>query len=82
MLATFPDIQNEVYEELNKIYGSSDPKHVPIMHDDIKNMKLLERLIKGMLRLFPAGPVIARKLPQDIVGVSTYKIITIIFSYC
>ncbi|KAL2749259.1 cytochrome P450 4C1-like isoform X1 [Vespula maculifrons] len=38
---------NEIYEELNQIYGSSDLKHVPITHDDIKDMKLLERVIKG-----------------------------------
>ncbi|XP_043682421.1 cytochrome P450 4C1-like isoform X3 [Vespula pensylvanica] len=66
MLATFPDIQNKVFEELNQIYGSSDPKHVRITHDDIKNMKLLERVIKETLRLFPAGPVIVRKAMQDI----------------
>ncbi|KAF7383159.1 hypothetical protein HZH68_015008 [Vespula germanica] len=66
MLATFPDIQNKVFEELNQIYGSSDPKYVRITHDDIKNMKLLERVIKETLRLFPAGPVIVRKVMQDI----------------
>nr|XP_050866027.1 cytochrome P450 4C1-like isoform X3 [Vespula vulgaris] len=66
MLATFPDIQNKVFEELNQIYRSSDPKHVRITHDDIKNMKLLERVIKETLRLFPAGPVIVRKVMQDI----------------
>ncbi|KAL2713211.1 cytochrome P450 4C1-like isoform X1 [Vespula squamosa] len=59
-------IANEVYEELNKIYGSSDPKHVPIVHNDIKNMKLLERVIKETLRLFPVAPLIARKVTQDI----------------
>ncbi|KAL2713217.1 cytochrome P450 4C1-like isoform X1 [Vespula squamosa] len=66
MLATFPDIQNEVYEELNQMYNSSDPKHVPILHDDIKNMKLLDRVIKETLRLFPIGPIIGRKVTKDI----------------
>ncbi|KAL2732116.1 cytochrome P450 4C1-like isoform X1 [Vespula squamosa] len=41
-------------------------------------MKLLERVIKETL-LFPAGPVTARKVTQDIKGISGYKIITIIF---
>ncbi|KAL2732090.1 cytochrome P450 4C1-like isoform X1 [Vespula squamosa] len=74
MLATFPDIQNEVYEELNKIYGSSDPKHVPIVHNDIKNMKLLERVIKETLRLFPVAPLIARKVTQDIEVIKNWTI--------
>nr|KAF7398305.1 hypothetical protein H0235_016313 [Vespula pensylvanica] len=38
MLATF-----------HQIHNSSDPKHVPITHDDIKNMKRLERVIKKTL---------------------------------
>ncbi|XP_043682415.1 cytochrome P450 4C1-like isoform X1 [Vespula pensylvanica] len=66
MLATFPDIQNEVYKELNQIYGSCDPKDISIKYDDLKDMKLLERVIKETLRLFPAVPIIARKVTQDI----------------
>ncbi|XP_047361038.1 cytochrome P450 4C1-like [Vespa velutina] len=66
MLATFPHIQNEVYDELYQIYGSSDPKYVPITYDDIARMKLLERVIKETLRLFPPGPIVARKVTQDI----------------
>nr|XP_050868883.1 cytochrome P450 4C1-like [Vespula vulgaris] len=66
MLASFPDIQNEVYEELNQIYGSNNPKYALISHDDTKRMKLLERVIKETLRLFPIGPVIGRKVTKDI----------------
>ncbi|XP_046828272.1 cytochrome P450 4A14-like [Vespa crabro] len=36
MLATYPDIQYKVYEELHQIYCSDDPKHVPITYNDIK----------------------------------------------
>ncbi|XP_047368008.1 cytochrome P450 4C1-like [Vespa velutina] len=66
MLATFPEIQDKVYEEVNHIYCSDDPKCVPMTYNDIKSMKFLERVIKETLRLFPAGPVIARKVKQDI----------------
>ncbi|XP_043494017.1 cytochrome P450 4C1-like [Polistes fuscatus] len=65
MLATFPDIQNQVYEELYDLYGSSDPKDVPITMEDTKKMKYLERVIKETLRLFPSGPLIARTLSRD-----------------
>ncbi|XP_043682417.1 cytochrome P450 4C1-like isoform X2 [Vespula pensylvanica] len=59
-------IANEVYKELNQIYGSCDPKDISIKYDDLKDMKLLERVIKETLRLFPAVPIIARKVTQDI----------------
>ncbi|XP_043493907.1 cytochrome P450 4C1-like [Polistes fuscatus] len=65
MLATFPDIQNQVYEELYDLYGSSDPNDVPITMEDTKKMKNLDRVIKETLRLFPAAPFIARKLYRD-----------------
>ncbi|XP_046828259.1 cytochrome P450 4C1-like [Vespa crabro] len=66
MLATFREIQDEVYEEVNRIYCSDDPKYVPMTYNDIKIMKLLERVIKEILRLFPAGPVFGRKVTHDI----------------
>ncbi|XP_046828275.1 cytochrome P450 4C1-like [Vespa crabro] len=66
MLASFPEIQNKVYEELNQIYCSDDPKSIPMTYDDIKSMNLLERVIKETLRLFLAVPVIARNVTQDI----------------
>ncbi|XP_043498444.1 cytochrome P450 4C1-like [Polistes fuscatus] len=42
MLATFTDIQNQVYEELYDLYGSSDIKDVSITMEDTKKMKYLE----------------------------------------
>ncbi|XP_046828217.1 cytochrome P450 4C1-like isoform X1 [Vespa crabro] len=74
MLASFPEIQNKVYEELNQIYCSDDPKSIPMTYDDIKSMKLLERVIKETLRLFPAVPIIARKVTQDIKVTSNWTI--------
>ncbi|XP_043488922.1 cytochrome P450 4C1-like [Polistes fuscatus] len=65
MLATFPDIQNQVYEELYNMYDSSDPISVPITMEDTKKMKYLERVIKETLRLFPPALLIGRTLKRD-----------------
>ncbi|XP_043498672.1 cytochrome P450 4C1-like [Polistes fuscatus] len=65
MLATFSDIQNQVYEELYDLYSSSDPKDVAITMEDIKKMKYLDRVIKETLRLFPPALVIGRTLKRD-----------------
>ncbi|KAF7382243.1 hypothetical protein HZH66_013675 [Vespula vulgaris] len=65
---------NEIYEELNQIYGSSDLKHVPITHDDIKDMKLLERVIKGTLLLYSVVAIIARKVTQDVEGTRNWSV--------
>ncbi|XP_035734904.1 cytochrome P450 4C1-like [Vespa mandarinia] len=59
-------VSQKVYEELNQIHGSNDSKYVPITYDDIKSIKLLERVIKETLRLFPPDLVIPRKVKKDI----------------
>ncbi|KAI4476072.1 hypothetical protein M0804_013868 [Polistes exclamans] len=66
MVATFPEVQQQIYEELYQIYGSNDPEDVSITLEDIKKMKYLERVIKETLRLFPAGPLIGRILSKDL----------------
>lgn len=66
MLATFPEVQQRVHEELYQMYGYSDHQNVPITLQDIKKMKYLERVIKETLRLFPAGPIIGRVLQKDV----------------
>ncbi|KAI4483414.1 hypothetical protein M0802_013419 [Mischocyttarus mexicanus] len=66
MLANYPEIQNQIYQELYQIYGSNDPKDFPITYQDIKNMKFLERVIKETFRLFPVGPWISRTYNEDI----------------
>ncbi|XP_035727376.1 cytochrome P450 4g15-like isoform X2 [Vespa mandarinia] len=74
MLASLPEIQDNVYEEVNRIYCSDDSKNVSMTYDDIKSMKLLERVIKETLRLFPIIPIIARKVTQDIKVTSNWTI--------
>ncbi|XP_032690147.1 cytochrome P450 4c21-like isoform X2 [Odontomachus brunneus] len=66
MLANFPDIQQKVYEELLEIYGTQDPKFVPVDFKDLQHMNYLECVIKETLRLFPPVPVIGRRLNEDL----------------
>ncbi|XP_014606475.1 PREDICTED: cytochrome P450 4V2-like [Polistes canadensis] len=68
MLATFPDIQEKVYEELYDMYGSSDSVDVPVTMEDTKKMNYLDRVIRETLRLFPPVPIFARTLCSDIRG--------------
>ncbi|XP_015189649.1 PREDICTED: cytochrome P450 4C1-like isoform X2 [Polistes dominula] len=66
MLATYPKIQEQVYDELYQIYGLTDPEDEHITYEDIKNMKFLDRVMKETFRLFPPSPFIARNVCEDI----------------
>ncbi|XP_014482014.1 PREDICTED: cytochrome P450 4C1-like isoform X2 [Dinoponera quadriceps] len=66
MLANHPEIQEKVYEELLKIYGTQDPKSAPVKFEDLQHMNYLERVIKETLRLFPVAPLIGRRLTEDL----------------
>lgn len=66
MLASYPEIQEKTYQEIFEIYGDSDPEDCPIKPEDLQRMPYLERVIKETMRLFPVGPVILRKLSDDL----------------
>ncbi|XP_015174466.1 PREDICTED: cytochrome P450 4C1-like [Polistes dominula] len=66
MLAIYPNIQEQVYEELYQIYGSSDPVDENTSYQDTKNLKFLERVIKETFRLLTPVPFIARSVCEDI----------------
>ncbi|XP_051160004.1 cytochrome P450 4C1-like, partial [Leptopilina boulardi] len=66
MLAQHPEIQDRVYEELFNIYGVDDPGKNPVKSDDLQNLQYLERVIKETMRLFPAVPIIAREVTEDL----------------
>ncbi|XP_067212353.1 cytochrome P450 4C1-like isoform X2 [Linepithema humile] len=66
MLANFPEVQEKAYKELSEIYGIKSPKSVPIKYDDLQKMNYLNRVIKETMRLFPAIPVVARFLTEDL----------------
>ncbi|XP_043488901.1 cytochrome P450 4g15-like [Polistes fuscatus] len=66
MVATFPEVQQQIYEELYQMYGSSDPEDILITLEDIKEMKYLEQVIRETLRLFPPAAFNGRKISEDI----------------
>ncbi|CAG4966752.1 unnamed protein product [Colias eurytheme] len=63
-IASEPEIQEKMYEELKTIFQGSD--RLPTM-DDLNDMKYLECCIKESLRLYPSVPFIARYLNEDVV---------------
>lgn len=63
MLALHPNIQDNVYEELESIFQGSDRSPTT---KDLNDMKYLERVIKETLRLYPSVPAIARELTEDV----------------
>ncbi|CAH1382825.1 unnamed protein product [Tenebrio molitor] len=64
MLAMHQDVQRKAYQEMLDIFGNNtrDPTL-----DDLKRMIYLERVIKETMRLFPVGPVLFRKVLEDVV---------------
>jgi cytochrome P450 len=53
LLATHPDIQDRVAEEIKEVFYSDE---VAINIDSISKLDLLERIIKESLRLCPVVP--------------------------
>lgn len=58
LLATHPEIQDRVYEELKEVFYSDD---IEIDLESISKLPYLERVIKESLRLCPVVPVIGRE---------------------
>ncbi|XP_012281037.1 cytochrome P450 4C1 [Orussus abietinus] len=65
MLASFPEVQEKVYQELLDIYGPDDIETALVRNEDLQRMEYLERVIKETLRLFPVGPILVRRVTQD-----------------
>ncbi|KAH0816467.1 hypothetical protein GEV33_006325 [Tenebrio molitor] len=62
-LAMHPEIQKNVQNELDSIFGTSDRD---ITLEDVINMEYLERVIKESLRLFPSVPFVMRNIDKTI----------------
>lgn len=63
LLALHPTIQEDAYDELMSIFGDSDRT---ASVSDLNEMRLLDRIIKETLRLYPSVPNIGRTLSEDV----------------
>ncbi|PNF35384.1 Cytochrome P450 4C1 [Cryptotermes secundus] len=63
LLGLHPHVQSKVHEELQCIFQGSDR---PPTMKDLADMKLLERVIKESLRVYPSAPLFSRLLREDI----------------
>ncbi|XP_046607278.1 cytochrome P450 4C1-like [Neodiprion virginianus] len=66
MLASYPNVQNKVYEELYEIFGNDDNDERTVTHEDLPRMEYMERVIKETMRLFPIGPILVRAVTEDL----------------
>ncbi|EFN77917.1 Cytochrome P450 4C1, partial [Harpegnathos saltator] len=73
--------KEKVYEELVEIYGTQDPKTVPVKFEDLQHMNYLERVIKETLRLFPVGPIIGRRLDENLQIGLLINVVTAVVKY-
>lgn len=55
-------MQQQIYEELDDIFGDSD--RLPDTND-LARMKYLECVLKEAMRLFPPVPILSRRLVVD-----------------
>jgi cytochrome P450 family 4 len=58
LLATHPEIQDRVYEELKEVFYTDE---MDFSLENISKLTYLERVIKESLRLCPVVPVIGRE---------------------
>ncbi|XP_059350194.1 cytochrome P450 4c3-like isoform X2 [Daphnia carinata] len=64
LIGSHPHVQGRIDEELDRVFGTEDR---PATAVDLNELKYLECCIKEALRLYPIGPIIARKLSEDTV---------------
>ncbi|XP_046836136.1 uncharacterized protein LOC124431839 [Vespa crabro] len=62
-LATEPEIQDKVYEELKNVFDDLDG---PITMNTISKLKYLERVCKETLRLYTVAPEFSRQITEEI----------------
>lgn len=63
-IGLYSHIQKKIVEELDSIF--SDDRERPITHDDIRQMKYLECVLKESQRIYPSVPLIGRVLNEEI----------------
>ena len=63
MLSHHPEIQEKAYEEVKTVLENKQEEGLSL--GDLSEMKLLERVIKETLRLYPSVPMIGRRIEVD-----------------
>lgn len=62
MLAMHADIQERAYHELRSVFATQDED---VSYEHVRQLHLLDRVIKESMRLFPAGALTARYVRAD-----------------
>ncbi|XP_058814811.1 cytochrome P450 4C1-like [Topomyia yanbarensis] len=63
-LAKYQDIQQKLYEEINRVLGK-DKTNVKLTNVEIQECEYLDMVVKESLRLIPPVPLIGRMLLED-----------------
>ncbi|KAK9679812.1 Cytochrome P450 [Popillia japonica] len=63
-LAKHPKIQTKILEEIESVVGVDKTEAITIQH--LSEMDYLDRVVKEILRLYPAAPLIERELEEDV----------------
>lgn len=63
MVAMHPDVQERLYDELHSVFVAQDED---TSYEHLQKLTYLDRIIKEVMRLFPAAPLIARCARADI----------------
>lgn len=61
-LATHPELQERVYEELRAVLGDGD---VELTLDTVNELTYLDMCVKEAMRIFPTVPFMDRRLQND-----------------
>ncbi|KAI1285563.1 Cytochrome P450 4c3 [Halotydeus destructor] len=63
-IARYTDVQERLHQEMDDHFGDEVDRQVTA--EDIKQLPYLDRVVKETLRLYPAAPMIGRKLVEDL----------------
>ncbi|XP_063908644.1 cytochrome P450 4c3-like [Zophobas morio] len=71
LIACHKNVQELIVEEIEAVTGELCKKPT---FNDLQQMKYLERVLKEVLRLYPSVPLISRKLGEELVTATGYRI--------
>lgn len=72
LVAIHPDVQNQLAEELEEIFGQDSTRTAT--SDDVTRMHVMDRVIKETLRHNPIATTLSREISEDVVLPSGYTL--------